>query len=212
MKLKKVENQANILMENRRSIRKYDPTVKIPREVMSNILQDAMTAPSAFNLQPWRFVVIDSAEGKELTKPFMAFNQRQHETSSAIIVVYTDLDNVGSVDAILNEDVKHGLREEATINQMSQIIKSYNANSTQESLLRSQVLDCGLVSMQIMLSAKAYGYDTNAIGGFDRDGISKALGMDPERYFPALVISIGKSIENGHDSTRFSVEEVTFWK
>lgn len=212
MKLKKVENQANILMENRRSIRKYDPTVKIPREVMSNILQDAMTAPSAFNLQPWRFVVIDSAEGKELTKPFMAFNQRQHETSSAIIVVYTDLDNVGSVDAILNEDVKHGLREEATINQMSQIIKSYNANSTQESLLRSQVLDCGLVSMQIMLSAKAYGYDTNAIGGFDRDGISKALGMDPKRYFPTLVISIGKSIENGHDSTRFSVEEVTFWK
>lgn len=212
MKLKKIQNQANIVMEQRRSIRQYDPAAKISREVMANILQDAMTAPSSFNLQPWRFVIVDSDEGKELIKPFMAFNQQQHETSSAIIVVYADMKSIDSVDCILNADVKLGLRDEASKNQLSELMKSYRSDYTPERLLRSQLLDCGFVCMQLMLSAKNYGYDTNPIGAFDRDGISKALGMDTERYFPALIISIGKAAETGRDSSRFCVDEVTFWK
>lgn len=212
MDIKKVKNPLNKLMQDRRSIRKYDPSVKISKEEMSNIIQDAMTAPSGFNLQPWRFVVIDSDEGKELIKPYMTFNQIQHETSSAIIVVFIDNNSIEKIDDILAAEVKYKLRDEETKEKLSSRIKTYRADYSPERLLLSQMLDCGLICMQLMLSAKAYGYDTNPIGAFDRENFANAIGMDKERYFPALVISIGKAAEEGNDTTRFSVNEITQWK
>ena len=212
MEIKRVKNAANKLMEERRSIRKYDPTVKIRKKEISDIIQDAMTAPSSFNLQPWRFVVIDSTKGKESIKPYMAFNQLQHETSSAIIAVFIDTECIEKVDDILTADVEYNLRDNESKNKLSELIKSYRTDYTPERLLYSQMLDCGFICMQLMLSAKAYGYDTNPIGAFDRENLSKAVGMDIKRYVPTLVISIGKAAESGHDSTRFSVNEVTQWK
>ncbi len=43
---------------NRRSIRKYKDQ-KISKEDIDKILKAAMYAPSAMNLQPWHFIVID---------------------------------------------------------------------------------------------------------------------------------------------------------
>lgn len=39
----------------RRSIRRYDESVDIPREEMTAILEMATKAPSSSNMQPWRF-------------------------------------------------------------------------------------------------------------------------------------------------------------
>ncbi|WP_101689140.1 nitroreductase family protein [Dysgonomonas massiliensis] len=211
MDLKKVHNKANAVMNDRRSIREYDTSVKIERDKMRNIIQDAMTAPSSFNMQPWRFVVVDTPEGKAKTKPYMMFNQRQNDTSSALIVIYADMQNQDMIDSILATDVKLGLREEDNMEKMATMIKDYRARYSPERLAESQVLDCGFVIMQLMLSAKAYGYDTNAIGGFDRENISKVLGMDTNRYKPVLILSIGKANQEGHDSSRLSVDEVTKW-
>lgn len=59
----------NIVLE-RRSVKVYNPEVKISREELSEILAKASRAPSAINMQPWRFLVIDSAEGKEKLAPW----------------------------------------------------------------------------------------------------------------------------------------------
>lgn len=53
------------LMEERKSVRKYVPGVAIPRETIQHILQQATTAPSSSNLQPWRFLVIDDPESRK---------------------------------------------------------------------------------------------------------------------------------------------------
>lgn len=50
---------------NRHSIRSFDKDYKIDRKEMFEILEEATKAPSSVNLQPWRFVVVDSEEGKE---------------------------------------------------------------------------------------------------------------------------------------------------
>ena len=52
------------IMKGRRSIRNYDPAVKISKEEMTEILEEATTAPSSVNAQPWRFLVIDRPDGK----------------------------------------------------------------------------------------------------------------------------------------------------
>jgi len=154
MQLKKVKNKANQLFMDRTSIRKYDPAVKISKEEMTDILQDAMTAPSSFNLQPWRFFVIDSKDGKEKIKPYMMFNQVQWETSSAVIAIYADMDNYASADKVLSANVEYGLMSQEYKDKMLEMMTSYGTGYTEERLKNSVFLDCGFVIMQLMLSAK----------------------------------------------------------
>ncbi|MBB4035758.1 nitroreductase [Dysgonomonas hofstadii] len=212
MQLKEVKSRENLLFMERTSIRKYDPAVKISKEEMANILQDAMTAPSSFNLQPWRFFVIDSKEGKEMIKPYMMFNQIQWETSSAIIAIYGDMDNYTSADKVLSANVEHGLMTQEYKDKMLEMMTGYGASYTEDRLKNSVFLDCGFVIMQLMLSAKNYGYDTNPIGGFQRKELTEALGLDASRYMPVLLLSIGKAAEGGKPSVRFSVDEVAQWR
>jgi len=61
----------------------------------------------------------------------------------------------------------------------------------------SVMLDGGLAAMQLMLDAHARGYDTNPMGGFDKAGIAAAFDLDPERYAPVLIVSIGKAAAEG---------------
>ena len=49
--------------------------------------------------------------------------------------------------------------------------------------------------MQFMLTAKAYGYDTNPIGGLIKENIAKIIGYDSDRYVPVLAIAIGKKLK-----------------
>lgn len=212
MEVKNIINPANQIMLERTSIRKYDKSVKISKEEMSNILQDAMTAPSSLNLQPWRFVVVDSDEGKELIKPYMMFNLQQWETSSAIIAIFADMDNGETADKIYSAAVDKGIMPEEHKDKMIGMIQAYTSTYTPERISNSIMLDCGFVIMQIMISAKNYGYDTNPIGGYMKEELSKALGMDTQRYLPVLLLSIGKADEDRHDSIRYSVSDITQWK
>jgi len=49
------------LVSERRSIRHFLPK-KVPREVIESCLEAARLAPSAENVQPWRFLVLDEPE------------------------------------------------------------------------------------------------------------------------------------------------------
>ena len=51
----------------------YDETHKISHEEMLTMIQEATTAPSSVNMQPWRFVVVESEAGKEKLKPLIRF-------------------------------------------------------------------------------------------------------------------------------------------
>ena len=48
------------VMLGRKSIRVYDENVKISQLEMLQMIEEATTAPSSVNMQPWRFVVVES--------------------------------------------------------------------------------------------------------------------------------------------------------
>ena len=60
--------------ERRRSIRAFEPD-PIPREDLTQILDVVRLAPSAFNIQPWRFIAVETPELKARLAA-AAFNQR----------------------------------------------------------------------------------------------------------------------------------------
>lgn len=196
----------------RRSVKVYDPSVKISREEMTEILTEATRAPSSINLQPWRFLVIDSPEGKATLAPLARFNQRQVETSSAVIAVFGDLNNFDNFEQIFGEAVELGYMPK-DIKEMQQEKVAAHFAALDPVVNRETVLiDGGLVSMQLMLVARAHGYDTNAIGGYEKDQIAEAFGLDKDRYVPVMLISMGKGINEGHPSTRLPIDQIAQWK
>jgi len=52
----------NDLIRSRESIRNYDITRPLSREILEKILDAGRLAPSACNFQPWKFLVISSSE------------------------------------------------------------------------------------------------------------------------------------------------------
>ncbi|USK39487.1 nitroreductase family protein [Cytobacillus firmus] len=209
---KTIINDFKEIVTGRRSIRNYDPTVKISREEMAEILEEASLAPSSVNLQPWRFVVIDSKEGKETLAPLAKFNQRQVETSAAVIAVFIDMKSEAFIEKIYDTAVEKGYMPADVRDKQVPSIKGLVENMTFEQKKEMNLIDAGLVSMQLMLAARAHGYDTNPIGGYEKDRIADAFELDKERYYPVMLISIGKSADQGYKSVRLPVEDITEWK
>jgi nitroreductase len=205
-------NDFKEIVTGRRSIKNYDKSVKISREEMEKILTLATLAPSSVNMQPWRFLVIDSPEGKATLAPLARFNQNQVETSSAVIAVFGDMNNFDNAEEIYGKAVDLGLMPLEVKENILASFAGYFEKITREEMKEVVLVDGGLVSMQLMLAARAYGYDTNPIGGYEKDQIAEAFGLDKDRYVPVMLISIGKAADNGHQSVRLPIDKVAQWK
>ncbi|WP_160036790.1 nitroreductase family protein [Paenibacillus sp. An7] len=205
-------NDFNEITMGRRSIKTYDPTVKISREEMSEIIAKATRAPSSVNLQPWRFVVIDSEEGKETLSHLARFNKDKVMSSSAVIAVFADMNNFEYLEEIYEKAAELGYMPNEVKEQQMNAISQFYKVMPESALRDTNILDAGLVSMQLMLVARAHGYDTNAIGGYEKDQIAEVYGLDKDRYLPIMLITIGKAASEGFESYRLPVETVTTWR
>ncbi|SEN01214.1 nitroreductase family protein [Lihuaxuella thermophila] len=192
-------------MKARHSVRKYQPGVVIPKEELNEILALAATAPSSWNLQHWRYLVITSREQKERILP-IAYGQQQVVDSSATIVILGDLEADKSAAPVYQQSLDKGLITQEVYNIMiSQIESAYKGNP--ELAHREAILNASLSAMQLMLAAKAKGYDTCPMGGFDREALIKELNIPP-RFIPVMMITIGKAAAPAHATMRFPLEEL----
>ncbi|WP_339214246.1 nitroreductase family protein [Solibacillus sp. FSL W8-0372] len=194
------------LMEERKSVRKYEPGVTIPREKIQHILEQATSAPSSSNLQPWRFLVIDDPEQKKELRS-AGFNQEQIETSSAIIAVIGDIEMYKNAKQINDLNVELGYMPREIADMM--ISNSETAYSNFSDAERSNIahLDSGLISMQIVLLAKDMGYDTVIMGGFDKAAFAKKYEL-PANELPMILIAIGKAAIPARNSSRLPFEQI----
>ncbi|MER1998630.1 MAG: nitroreductase family protein [Lysinibacillus sp.] len=194
------------LMEERKSVRKYDPDFKIPRENIEHILQQATSAPSSSNLQPWRFLVIDDAEQKRALR-IAGFNQEQIETSSAIIAVIGDIEMYKNTKQIYDANVDLGYMPREIGDMMIANSEAMYSGLTNE--VRSNIanFDAGLISMQVVLLAKDMGYDTVIMGGFDKAAFAEKYAL-PENELPIVLIAIGKASAPARNTSRLPYEQI----
>ncbi|MBS8266727.1 nitroreductase family protein [Mesobacillus boroniphilus] len=200
------ETSLSTVIRERRSVRKYNPNFKISREEILDILKEAALSPSSSNLQPWKFLVIQDEETKKELR-MIANNQEQVETSSAVIAVLGDREMYRNAEKVYRGSFEAGYMDETTMNRMIE-----NTNKLYPSApvgIRENIasFDAGLVSMQLMLIARARGYDTVPMGGFNKQQFIERFNIDA-RYMPVLLLSLGKAAAPGHPTTRLSIEEI----
>ncbi|NWK83421.1 nitroreductase family protein [Staphylococcus sp. GSSP0090] len=204
-----INNNFEEILMNRKSVKVFDEQVKIPKAEMDEMIKKATTAPSSVNMQPWRFLVVESDEGKETLRPLIRFNTRQNDTSAAMVVIFGDMKSQTYGEDIYTNAVKQGLMPEEVKNEMLEKVIPLYDNAPKAQMNDIVKIDSSLAAMQFMLVAKAHGYDTNPIGGFESDQIADAFGIDSERYVPVLIVAIGKAKNPAHGSYRLPTETVT---
>ncbi|REH76583.1 nitroreductase family protein [Staphylococcus felis] len=203
-----LNNHFDDILKGRRSVKVFDENVKIPRSEMDEILTKATLAPSSINMQPWRLVVVDTEEGKEKLRPLVRFNSRQNDTSAAMIVIFGDMLNYEYAEDIYGAAVEKGyMPKEIKEELVERFVTMYKALDRQ-AMNDIVKVDSSLMAMQLMLVARQYGYDTNPIGGFDRENIAQAFDLDPERYVPVMIVAIGKEAIEGRPSYRLPINKI----
>lgn len=194
----------------RSSVRVYDPNYQMPEADIREILEVAILAPSSSNLQPWRFMVIQDPQAKQELLP-IANNQQQVVDASVVIAVLADVEAYKNAERIYSGLVEKGvMSEEIKDAYVNTIVKGYGSFPA-EKALKVAMIDGGLVSMQLMLAAKAKGYDTVPMGGYDEDKFVKAFDV-PHNLKPVMLIALGKGAKAGFGKNRLPLDEVLSWK
>ncbi|MBW5447115.1 nitroreductase family protein [Cohnella sp. CFH 77786] len=197
------------VIQSRRSVRQYDPHTVISREELKEMLTLAAKAPSSANMQLWRFLVIDSPELKEKLLP-IANSQQQVVEASAIIAILGDVEGYRKADRVFGQAIEAGYMPEDVANSFKERYVSLYSSLPSDRIREVAVIDASLAAMQLMLVARAKGYDTVPMGGFDREKFKEAFNLG-ERYVPVMLLPIGKAAKPGHPTARLPIEDVTFW-
>jgi len=204
-----VKQDFDTVIRDRHSVRKYDASWKMSEDEIKEILSDAILAPSSSNLQPWRFIVIQDQSLKEQLLP-IANNQQQIVDASAVIAVIGDLNAYENVEKIHGIAVDAGVMTPEIKDMMVTNTMKVYPNVGAEKLKEIALVDGGLVSMQLMLAAKAKGYDTVPMGGYNAVQFKEMFNIS-DRYTPVMLIALGKAAVEARPSVRLPLEEVTSW-
>jgi nitroreductase len=187
--------------ESRRSIRLYEPE-PIPREDLEEILRLTGLAPSAFNAQPWRWVVVETPELKARLQE-AANGQAQVGNAPAVIVLYSDM-------AETLETIEETVHPNFPVERRPAVAEGFRrgfATRTPEERERWGASQAYIALGYLLLVARGMGYDTSAMLGFDPAKVKQVLGLPAHVQVPALV-AIGRRAEEGFEHHRHPVSRV----
>ncbi len=195
------------VLEERTSTRAYNPEKEITKEELTELLNAAGKAPSAWNLQHWKFLVF---HGKDVQQRLLsiAYGQQQVVDASAVIAVLGDLEADQNVDDVFGPLVKEGYMTQDAFDRLAQNVASAH-NNTQYSR-DAAICNASLAAMQFMLAAKAKGWDTCPIGGYNAKALVEEFQVS-ERYLPIMLITLGEASVKGHPSSRMDISRTTEW-
>ncbi|MDM5156235.1 nitroreductase family protein [Bacillus sp. DX1.1] len=195
------------VLYERTSNRAFNPEKEISKEELQEILKAAGQAPSAWNLQHWKFLVFQGEDVQNRLHP-IAYNQQQILDASAVVAVLGDLEANKNIAPVYGPIVEQGFMKEEAKERLAQNIES--AYQREQYPRDAAFSNASLAAMQLMLAAKATGWDTCAIGGFNPQALMEEFNVS-SRYVPIMLITIGESTLKGHPAPRMKIDQVAEW-
>ncbi len=178
-------NNKNIF-EERRAVNNFDTTKPLASGLLKEIIDLAVLAPSAFNLQPWRIIAATTPEGKAKLHP-VAFGQPKILEAPATLILIGDREAYGPHNSVW-EYLKSVMGEEGAKGAMGMAAGLYG--STEERKVKFAESNVGLLGMSIMYAAKELGVDSHAMSGMDFQGIKDTFGLKDSEDV-VMLISLG---------------------
>jgi nitroreductase len=196
------------VIDERRATPSFDGS-PLPREDLKQILEAGLSAPSGYNMQPWRFIVVQSPEQKRRLRA-ASYNQAKVEEASAVIVACGDADGWRKdVDLMLQQGREGGMPESYAAQARSSISNFLSGFSTDEmhAWLNKHVM---IAFTHMMLMAEVMGYDTAPMEGFEQDKVHEVLRL-PMSYWVVALLAIGHSKgQDKYNGGRFEMSHTVF--
>jgi nitroreductase len=168
----------------RRAVKHFDPDHVMPGDTKNKLLELTLLAPTAFNIQNWRLVVV---EDKELRKQIRAvsWDQAQVTDASLLVVFCADLNSWAR-----QPERYWSHAPEQVQNILVPAIGNYY--SGKKDVQRDEAMrSCGLAAQTLMLAAKSLGYDSCPMDGFDFEAVAKLIKL-PEDHIISMFVVVGK--------------------
>lgn len=186
---------------SRRSIRQYAPT-PIPEPDLRELLRLASRAPSAFNVQPWRFVVVQDANLKARLAA-AAYGQQQVLRAPATIVLYSDM-------ASALERMPEAMHPGMPADKRAAGVESFRAGFANQTVDEREAwgnAQSNIALGYLLLLAESLGYATSPMLGFDAEKVKTVLDLPAHVRITALV-AIGYPAEEGFEPHRLPAESL----
>ena len=174
------------LFSERRSATFFNKDKQIEDQLLNDIINLALEAPSAFNLQPWRIIVVKSEVSKK--KLFNLSNQQDKVLEApATLIIIGNKEGYADSNPVWTEMLQSVGGDEKMVNGAKEAA-AFLYGSSDERKLKFAESNAGLLSMAIMITAKEYGVDSHPMSGIDFDGIHKEFSLKEEE---SAVMTIG---------------------
>ena len=171
----------------RRAVKHFDPNHEMPENDLRKLLEAAMQSPTSFNIQHWRFVVVSD---KDLRKQIRAAgNDQAQMTDASVLIVMT-----ADVMAWKKDPQRYfGNAPPEVAKMLVDWMGPFHEG--REWLQRDEAMrSIGIAAQTIMLAAKAMGYDSCPMIGFDFDKVSTLINL-PNDHVIGPMIAVGKGTQ-----------------
>jgi nitroreductase len=203
------------VVNERRATLSFDGS-PVADEDLRTILEAGIKAPSGYNIQPWRFVVVRLPEMKQKLRA-AAFGQPKVEEAGAVIVACGDISAVRpeQLNRVLQMAEEHGYAREQNEKVKQTVTGTFGAGPGDAMgiapdfavWLNRHVM---IAFTTMMWMAEVLGYDTAPMEGFLESKVREALAI-PDNIRVVALLAIGH--RKGKDKAfagRLPLNEVAF--
>ena len=195
-------------IEDRRATPSFDGS-PIPAADLRRILDAGLHAPSGYNMQPWRFIVVQKPEQRRRLRS-ASYNQAKVEEASAVIVACGDADGWRRDLDIMLQMGRDGGMPESYAAQAQSSVPNYLSSFSHDQMktwLTKQVM---IAYTHMLLMAEVLGYDTAPMEGFEPEKVHEVLRL-PLSYSVVALLAIGKlQGPDKFDGGRFDINHTVF--
>ncbi|MEZ6071257.1 MAG: nitroreductase family protein [Pirellulales bacterium] len=190
-------------IETRRSVKHFDADYEMPAEDMRRLLSLALLSPTSFNIQNWRFINVRDRELRSRIRE-AAWDQAQVTEASMLLVLCGDL-------RAYAEDPWRYWRNAPEAAQQMIVPAIENFYQGRPQVQRDEVMrSCGIAAQTLMLAARAMGYDSNPMIGFDAERVGEFVAL-PADHVVAMMLVIGKATKPARPrGGQLPIDEVVF--
>lgn len=172
----------------RRAVKHFDSEHKLTSEEETKLLEAAIQSPTSFNIQHWRFVILRDPELRKKIRVDHGNDQAQMTDASLLVLMTADTKAWSKEPDRYWKNAPEDVAE-LLVNWMGPF------HEGKEDLQRDEAQrSIGMAMQTIMLAAKAMGYETCPMIGFEYEKVAELIKL-PEDHVIGPMIAIGKGIK-----------------
>ena len=173
----------------RRAIKQYDPQHKLSPEEETKLLEAAIQAPTSFNIQHWRFVIVRDPDLRKKIRTEFGNDQAQMTDASLLIIMAADTKAWQKNPERYWQNAPKEVAD-LLVNWMRPF------HEGREWLQRDEAQrSIGMAMQTLMLAAKAMGYDSCPMIGFDIDKVAELINL-PDDHVLGPMVAVGKGTKD----------------